>query len=80
VQTRNMGHDIVVTESVWKEKRRVLKTKRDLLFKEYARRPQEYQLASEIKTIDDEIAECNRKEQEGNERPTVRRQPTLVSS
>ena len=75
-----MGHDIVSTESVWKEKRRVLKTKRDSLFKEYARRPQEYHLASEIKTIDDEIAECNRKEQEGNERPKVRRQPTLVNS
>ena len=75
-----MGHDIVATESVWKEKRRVLKTKRDSLFKEYAKRPQEYHLASEIKTIDDEIAECNRKEQEGNERPKARRQQTLVNS
>jgi hypothetical protein len=75
-----MGHNIVAPSNVWKEKRRVLKTKRDSLFKEYVNRPQEYKLALEIKKIDDEIAECNQKEQEGNERPKVRRQPILVNS
>jgi hypothetical protein len=75
-----MGHDIATTTNVWKEKRQALKTKRDSLFEKYARRPQDYHLALEIKTIDDEIAECNEKEQEGNERSKVRRQRTLVNS
>jgi hypothetical protein len=75
-----MGHETAPASSVWKEKRRVLKIKRDSLFKEYAKRPADYHLSLEIKRIDDEIAESNRKEQEGNERSKVRRQPTLVSS
>jgi hypothetical protein len=75
-----MGHEILTTSSVLKEKRNALRTKRDRLFKEYARRPEDCHLALEIKTIDDEIAECNQKEQEGNERPKARRQPTLVNS
>ncbi len=79
-QTGRMGHDIAATSNVWKEKRKALKTKRDSLFEEYTKRPQEYHLASEIKTIDDEIAECNQKEQEGNERLKIRRPRTLVSS
>ena len=78
--TGGMGHDISTTSSVWKEKRRVLRTKRDSLFEEYTKRPQDCHLALEIKTIDDEIAGCNQKEQEGNERAKVRRQPTLVNS
>jgi hypothetical protein len=78
--TRSMGHDMAASANVWKEKRRVLKKKRDSLFEKYTKRPQDYHLALEIKTIDDEIAECNRKEQEGNERPKVRRQQTLVNS
>ena len=75
-----MGHDTVASASAWKEKRRVLKIKRDSLFKEYVKRPQDFHLSLEIKKIDDEIAECNHKEQEGNGRAKVRRQPTLVSS
>jgi hypothetical protein len=75
-----MGHDTLVTSNLWKEKRKALKSKRDSLFEEYTKRPQDYHLASEIKTIDDEIAECNQKEQEGNERAKVRRQRTLVNS
>jgi hypothetical protein len=74
-----MGHDIAVANPL-KEKRRVLKKKRDSLFAEYTKRPQDYHLALEIKTIDDEIAECNQKEQDGNERTKVRRQRTLVNS
>jgi hypothetical protein len=75
-----MVQNIAATANIWKEKRQELKTKRDSLFAKYARRPQDYHLALEIKKIDDVIAECNRKEQEGNERPKARRQPTLVSS
>ena len=79
-QTRSMGNETVTTASAWKEKCMALRKKRDSLFKEYTKRPHEYQLALEIKTIDDEIAECNEKEQQGNERAKVRRQRTLVSS
>jgi hypothetical protein len=75
-----MGHDIAASANIWKEKRRVLKVKRDSLFEEYVKRPHDCHLALEIKRIDDEIAEGNQKEQEGNERPKVRRQQTLVSS
>ena len=75
-----MGHEILKTSSVLKEKRNALRTKRDRLFKEYAKRPEDCHLALEIKTIDDEIAECNQKEQEGNERAKVRSQKTLVNS
>ena len=75
-----MGYDTAATASPLKEKRLVLKKKRDSLFAEYTKRPQDYHLALEIKTIDDEIAECNQKEQEGNERAKVRSQRTLVSS
>jgi hypothetical protein len=75
-----MGHDIAASASIWNEKRRVLKVKRDSLFKEYVMRPDDCHLSLEIKRIDDEIAEGNRKEQEGNERPKVRRHQTLVSS
>ena len=80
MHTRSMGNDTTATANIWKEKRQKLRIKRDSLFAKYTRRPDEYHLALEIKTIDDEIAECNRKEQEGNERPKARRQPTLVSS
>ena len=75
-----MGHDIAASASIWNEKRRVLKVKRDSLFAEYVKRPDDCHLALEIKRIDDEIAEGNQKEQEGNERPKVRRQKALVSS
>jgi hypothetical protein len=75
-----MAHDIATSGNVWKEKRRVLKIKRDSLFKEYLKRPQDFHLSLEIKKIDDEIAEFNHKEQEGNGRTKVQRQSTLVSS
>jgi hypothetical protein len=75
-----MGYETAPASSVWKEKRQVLKIKRDSLFREYTKHPADYHLSLEIKKIDDEIAESNRKEQEGNERSKVRRQPTLVSS
>jgi hypothetical protein len=75
-----MGHDIAASANIWKEKRQALKIKRDSLFGEYVKRPDDCHLALEIKRIDDEIAEGNQKEQEGNERPKARRQQTLASS
>ena len=42
----------------WKKKRDDLKIRRDSLFDKYAKHPQDVHLALEIKTIDDEIAEC----------------------
>lgn len=56
-----MAHHIVETSSVWKKKRDDLKTKRDLLFKQYTKHPRDIQLSLEIKAIDDEIAECTQK-------------------
>ena len=75
-----MGHNTPAIPDVVKKKRDALKTKRDSLFKEYTRHPNDYRLALEIKTIDDEIAECVRKERESLERPKLRRQQTLVNS
>jgi len=49
---------MVAAAGVWKKKRDDLKTKRDSLFETYARDPQNFHLAREIKEIDDEIAEC----------------------
>ena len=43
---------------VWKKKRDDLKSKRNSLFEEYAKHPEEFHLALEIKKIDDEIADC----------------------
>ena len=42
----------------WKKKRDDLKAKRNSLFNEYLKRPHDFQLASAIKPIDDEIAHC----------------------
>jgi hypothetical protein len=78
--TGRMGHETLAASSVLQEKRKALRTKRDRLFKEYVKRSEDCHLALEIKTIDDEIAECNPKKQEGNERPKVRREQTLVNS
>jgi len=49
---------MVATAGVWKRKREDLKHKRDSLFETYAKDPQNIHLASEIKAIDDEIADC----------------------
>jgi hypothetical protein len=75
-----MAHDVVVTSEVSKKKRDALKTKRDSLFKEYTKRPNDHHLALEIKKIDDEIADRIQQEQKSLERPTVRRQQTLINS
>ena len=42
---------------IWYQRREILKTKRNLLFKEYVSHPNDFHFASEIKTIDDEIAD-----------------------
>jgi hypothetical protein len=43
---------------VWKRKREDLQNRRIPLFKRYERNPSDFRLALEIKTIDDQIAEC----------------------
>jgi hypothetical protein len=49
---------MVAAAGVWKKKRDDLKIKRDSLFATYAKDPQNFHLAREIKEIDDQIAEC----------------------
>jgi hypothetical protein len=49
---------MVATAGVWKKKRDDLKSKRNALFETYAKDPQNFHLAREIKSIDDEIADC----------------------
>ena len=49
---------MLAVAGVWKKKRDDLKTKRNSLFEKYAKRPEDYSLALEIKKLDDEIAEC----------------------
>ena len=60
-QTDPMDHDTLTTTDVWKKKRDDLKTKRNSLFEKYSKHPHDVHLALEIKTIDDEIAECTQK-------------------
>lgn len=56
-----MGHPVVANKESWKKKRDDLSYKRNLLFKNYARNPQDLGLAREIKVIDDKIAEYTAK-------------------
>jgi hypothetical protein len=53
--------DTLATTDVLRKKRDVLKAKRNSLFDEYLKRPHDFQLAAEIKRIDDEIAVCTEK-------------------
>jgi uncharacterized protein YoxC len=46
---------------VWKNERDDLTNKRNALFSRYSRKPNDLQLASEIKKIDDAIADCTEK-------------------
>ena len=60
-----MGHNIIIPiPDVSKKNRDVLKTRRDLLFNEYTKHPQQLELVLQIKRLDDEIAESVSKEQE----------------
>ena len=43
---------------VWKRKRQDLKNRRAPLFRSFEKTPNDLRLALEIKTIDDQIAEC----------------------
>jgi len=49
---------MLAVASVSKKKRDDLKAKRNSLFEKYAKHPQDFYLALEIKKLDDEIAEC----------------------
>ena len=51
---------------VWKRKREDLRNRRIPLFKRYAKNPNDLRLALEIKSIDDQIAECNQQMQSAN--------------
>ena len=57
-----MVNDTLATPEKLKKKRDALKAKRDSLFDQYMKHPNDYRFAREIKTIDDEIAECTEKE------------------
>jgi hypothetical protein len=50
---------MLATTVDWKKKREELKAKRDPLFARYLRHPHNISLASEIKLLDDQMAECN---------------------
>ncbi len=49
---------MLAVAGVWKKKRDELGIKRKSLFEKYSEHPIDLHLALEIKTIDDEIAEC----------------------
>jgi hypothetical protein len=49
---------MVAVASVWKKKHDNLKARRNSLFAAYTKDPQNFHLAREIKSIDDEIADC----------------------
>jgi hypothetical protein len=51
---------------VWKRKREALRNRRVPLFKRYAKNPNDLGLALEIKSIDDQIAECTERMQRAN--------------
>jgi hypothetical protein len=56
--TTHEANHMLAVAGVWKKKRDDLKAKRNSLFEKYARHPEEFHLALEIKKIDDEIADC----------------------
>jgi hypothetical protein len=51
---------------VWNRKREDLRNRRVPLFKRYQRNPNDLRLALEIKSIDDQIAECTQQMQSEN--------------
>jgi hypothetical protein len=59
-QVRLVAEETLVTAraGVWKRKREDLMNRRTALFKKYEKSPGELRLALEIKSIDDQIAEC----------------------
>jgi hypothetical protein len=59
VHTSVEVHPMVAVAGVWKKKRDDLKAKRNSLFENYTKHPQDIQLAREIKALDDEIADCS---------------------
>ncbi len=49
---------MIAVAGVWKKKRDDLKAKRNSLFDKYAKHPEDFHLALEIKKLDDDIADC----------------------
>jgi hypothetical protein len=71
---------MLAVASVWKKKRDDLKAKRNSLFEKYAKQPEDFHLALEIKKLDDEIADCTQhvekeRRAEGSAAPGKKRQP-----
>lgn len=62
-QSRLVAWEALVTAraGVWKRKREDLKNRRTPLFKRYEKSPCDLRLALEIKSIDDQIAECTQR-------------------
>ena len=59
-----MSDNSFAIAEIWKKERQDLRIKRNSLFEKYSRSPHDVHLALQIKTIDDEIAECTAKMQE----------------
>jgi hypothetical protein len=59
---------VTARAGVWKRKREDLKNRRTALFKSYEKHPGELRLALEIKSIDDQIAECTQQIEYENRR------------
>ena len=57
-QTGYEGNHMLAVAGVWKKKRDELNIRRKPLFEKYTKHPSDHELAVEIKTIDDESAEC----------------------
>ena len=67
-QSRLVGRETLVTAGagVWKRKREDLQNRRTSLFKRFERNPSDLRLALEIRTIDDQIAECTQQMEREN--------------
>jgi hypothetical protein len=57
---------VTARAGVWKRKREDLHSRRTPLFKKFERNPGDLRLALEIKTIDDQIAECTQQMEREN--------------
>jgi hypothetical protein len=57
-------YPLLKTKIDWKKKRADLTAKRDALFRKYSKDPHDLTLALEIKTLDDDVAECTDKMRE----------------
>lgn len=74
---------MVAVAGVWKKKRDDLKKRRNSLFDTYSKDPQNFHLAREIKSLDDEIADCTvqvEQERRAEQRAAASPAPKLVTT